>query len=89
MAGGRRMRRHYPCRMVPGNPTLHVWRAAGGCGEGWFACDGCGAAGACVGCLARREMKPPADAIPVWCERHHAILCGKRLPLSGTASLAI
>jgi hypothetical protein len=34
-------------------------------------------------------MKPPADAIQVWCEQHHAILCGKRLPLSGTASLAI
>jgi len=34
-------------------------------------------------------MKPPADAIPVWCERHHAILCGQRLPLSGAASLAV
>ncbi len=77
----------YPCRMTPGNPTLHVWQAAAV--SGWFSCVGCGTVGVCSGCLARTGGQRPPQTIAVWCAPHHAVVCGKRVPLAGAASLAV
>ena len=80
----------YPCRGNPGNPTLHYWTPAGVAAVGWFICA-CGAVGVCEGCLVQQggEKRRPAAALAVWCRRHHETVCGKRLPLSGAASLAV
>jgi hypothetical protein len=80
-------KRSFPCQVAPGTPILHVWQAAAV--AGWFLCSGCGVVGVCVGCLARRRTTRPALAIPLWCAEHHATVCGKRVPLSGAASVAL
>jgi hypothetical protein len=84
---GGRLTQHYPCRTTPGNPTLHYWQVAAT--PGWFQCAGCGVAGACLGCLAKSGGQLPREAVGVWCVRHHEVICGKRMPLSGAASLAV
>lgn len=80
----------YPCRVNPGNPTLHYWTSAPAVVPGWFTC-GCGAVGVCEGCLARSGggSQRPAAAVAVWCRRHHETVCGKRMPLSGAARMAM
>jgi len=97
MGSGRRMRGGgsrridpYPCQSNPGNPTLHYWTPAGSAVVGWFTCA-CGAVGVCEGCLAKQggEKRRPTAAVAVWCRPHHETICGKRLPLSGAASLAV
>jgi hypothetical protein len=51
----------------------------------------CGAVGVCEGCLAKQggEKRQPASTVAVWCRTHHETVCGKRMPLSGAASLAV
>ena len=78
------------CWVSPGNPTLHYWTPASAAVPGWFTC-GCGAVGVCEGCLATHGggSQRPAAAVAVWCRTHHETVCGKRMPLSGAASLAL
>src|SRR5689334_1084667 len=90
----------YPCRVNPGNPTLHYWTPAPAATPGWFTC-GCGAVGVCEGCLAKSSGKRegeggggqggqrPAAAVAIWCRQHHETVCGKRMPLSSAACLAV
>jgi len=88
--GGSRRVNQYPCQTNPGNPTLHSWTATGAAVVGWFTCA-CGAVGVCEGCLAKQggEKRRPTAAVAVWCRQHHETVCGKRMPLSGAASLAV
>lgn len=76
-----------PCRVVPNDPTLHVWRPAAS--VGWFTCASCGAVGVCQGCLTKRGGTAPTGLIPVWCATHHAVICSRVLPLNGAASVAV